>query len=828
MNERLLGPLHPSVNSVEVLDNSLLVAATYGDAAQVEELIQRGADVNTVNDKEQTPLMLAASRPTGDLHAMEICKVLLDQEADVDARDHRRESALHKACERGNMDVIKVLLQNDPDLDLRNTQGHTAIQKPLMRGQHKVAKVLIAAGADLWTMNKTGKSLMQHLCANGGQSFSELDKETQTQLLIKDCLQDSPEIEAIIFHRLFPTLKLNLLEYILRSTEQNPLECMLTVAVAMQRRARKSFMIRQELEELSDYFIGLANSCLEVLLRKDHKLALKVVGLKDFSLGQRVPALDAGKLFIYHDGNIFEQGPIMVAIEHDLGEFFVCPVVQEAIRQVWKGVLDAYDLSKCSFLLVKQTNWECPLTFQLYRQVPLLFTCVELIFYVVTLGLTLYIILSPWHFTCFAQEELVLLLIMCGYAANEAIQLFSWGFAEYISNAWTLMDLVVLGVFTGWFVLKLCGEGYAEVGYRLLTSNAFFMVFRLLHYVSMAEMFGIMVMAMMSMFKDIVRFLLLYAVVLLSFTAIVQAQFSSLDSFSSPEKTALQLFSVSVGCYFDFSVFEGDEYEGTGCIIIVLFMVLASVMLLNLLIAVLCDAYYNISNHKTKEWCLMRAKFISERTMVVYFPPPFNILDLLIFLLSKLFHRCPTPLASFFDSTARLLIFLCDVFITTFLVLPVLSLLDSLIVCLPFKFSITLSEIFESYIFVPWLTWPQKLSNVFKFVLLRPIFYYSFTLCQCFKKIPWILRQHAAKILDDQCNGMREDLEKEEAQKKEWRELYLSIQEEVLGLSANDEGTENTQTDECDREITSSLVIINQRMEALERKMDKVINNVVK
>eukprot|EP00638_Chattonella_subsalsa_P010417 CAMPEP_0117741178 /NCGR_PEP_ID=MMETSP0947-20121206/4761_1 /TAXON_ID=44440 /ORGANISM="Chattonella subsalsa, Strain CCMP2191" /LENGTH=124 /DNA_ID=CAMNT_0005557391 /DNA_START=960 /DNA_END=1335 /DNA_ORIENTATION=- len=107
-------------------------------------------------------------------------------------------------------------------------------------------------------------------------------------------------------------------------------------------------------------------------------------------------------------------------------------------------------------------------------------------------------------------------------------------------------------------------------------------------------------------------------------------------------------------------------------------------------------------------------------------------------------------------------------------------------------------------------------------------FYYSFTLCQCFKKIPWILRQHAAKILDDQCNGMREDLEKEEAQKKEWRELYLSIQEEVLGLSANDEGTENTQTDECDREITSSLVIINQRMEALERKMDKVINNVVK
>eukprot|EP00639_Heterosigma_akashiwo_P024596 CAMPEP_0194706740 /NCGR_PEP_ID=MMETSP0295-20121207/29738_1 /TAXON_ID=39354 /ORGANISM="Heterosigma akashiwo, Strain CCMP2393" /LENGTH=127 /DNA_ID=CAMNT_0039602733 /DNA_START=248 /DNA_END=628 /DNA_ORIENTATION=+ len=124
-DERLLPAHEVSLNAAETLDDGLLVFSAQGEAHQVDELIRRGADIETRDENKRTPLMLAAARDADDVHAPEVIKVLLAAGADVDAADGRRETALHLACARGGVDVVQALLEAEPMLDARNRQGQT-------------------------------------------------------------------------------------------------------------------------------------------------------------------------------------------------------------------------------------------------------------------------------------------------------------------------------------------------------------------------------------------------------------------------------------------------------------------------------------------------------------------------------------------------------------------------------------------------------------------------------------------------------------------------------------------------------------------------------
>jgi len=823
LHERLLDQMYSSLNSAETLDDGLLVAAAYQSAAQVEELIRFGANVDARNEKKETPLMLAASRPTSDDEGPAICKILLEHGADVDAQDIKRETALHMACGKENLPVIKILLKSDPDLDIRNKQGQTPLTQPLRalrRGKQavKVVKVLIAAGADLWTMNRTGKTLMQYLCADSGALLSQLDRQTRTELLIKDCLQQHPSVESLVFHRYLRTLQFDLLQYV-QDADENPLVSMLTVAVAMRRRAEKTFMIREELENLSEYFISLAKACLDLDLFDDRKTAMKVIGLEEYA-APHLALIDTQRLFI-REGNIFEEGPIMVAIEHELADFFSCAVVQEAIRCVWKGMLDNWEPSQCSFLYIRQDNWECPISFQMYRQVPFFYTLVEVLFYLLTLALTLYVMLSSWNLDEFTQEETVLIWLISGYFANEAIQYYSWGSSEYFGNPWTFMDLVVIAIFGVWFVLKLFGEDYAEMAYRLLTSNAFFMLFRLLHFASMAEMFGTLVMSIMKMFNDMARFLVLYAVVLLSFMVIMYAQFPNIAGFETPERTMLSLFAISVGSYFDFTVFQGDPNEAVASVVIVIYMILACIMLLNLLIALLCDAYYNISLNNVREWCLMRAKFVAERTMVTYLPPPLNMINLFFWLLSWMLQYSPKFVRVPIQLIGNCTVLLMDVVITIGLVLPMLSLADLLILVLPFGYY-SLSEVVENYVTAPWLSPTEKVMSVLKYVIFRPVFYFLFTLRECFRKTAWIQFKDMAEVKKLEVPEEARTSESEQVDEED-EDDACSIIYETIKKAISDLKAEQEEAAQAISPPQSEYEILGNRVTNLETKLEEVL-----
>ncbi|NMM09808.1 MAG: ankyrin repeat domain-containing protein [Polaromonas sp.] len=109
------------VNLLNAKDESpLMLAALEGHQDLVEKLIKRGADVNKTG---WTPLHYAAS--SGQLT---IISLLLENSAYIDAESPNGTTPLMMAARYGTPAAVKLLLQEGADSQLKNKQGLTALQ----------------------------------------------------------------------------------------------------------------------------------------------------------------------------------------------------------------------------------------------------------------------------------------------------------------------------------------------------------------------------------------------------------------------------------------------------------------------------------------------------------------------------------------------------------------------------------------------------------------------------------------------------------------------------------------------------------------------------
>lgn len=104
--------------SQELLDRQLLGAAQRGDDAEVTLLVEAGADLETRDDRERTPLLLAV---TDDQVAA--ARVLVAAGADPDALDDRHDTPWLVTGVTGSVPMAEVLLTALPDLTIRNRFG---------------------------------------------------------------------------------------------------------------------------------------------------------------------------------------------------------------------------------------------------------------------------------------------------------------------------------------------------------------------------------------------------------------------------------------------------------------------------------------------------------------------------------------------------------------------------------------------------------------------------------------------------------------------------------------------------------------------------------
>ena len=103
----------------------------------------------------ETPLYLAGLRDD----ATDIVQTLIDAGADVEAKTNYGRPFLQFAFESNNIEMVKVLLSAEPDLDARDDRyGWSLLHLAASRGNFKAVQSLIEAGANPMAMAFRGET----------------------------------------------------------------------------------------------------------------------------------------------------------------------------------------------------------------------------------------------------------------------------------------------------------------------------------------------------------------------------------------------------------------------------------------------------------------------------------------------------------------------------------------------------------------------------------------------------------------------------------------------------------------------------------------------
>ncbi len=156
-----------------VLTEELLRASRNGWLGDVSKLLEQGADIEARNGYDRTALMWACERDHTD-----VARLLLEKGADVNAKDEDGNTAfdydnsgtlqgimneeLLKACKEGRFDDVPKWLEKGADVNARAEDGSTPLMWVVMEGDVKTAKLLIQKGADVNAKDKTGENAFDY------------------------------------------------------------------------------------------------------------------------------------------------------------------------------------------------------------------------------------------------------------------------------------------------------------------------------------------------------------------------------------------------------------------------------------------------------------------------------------------------------------------------------------------------------------------------------------------------------------------------------------------------------------------------------------------
>jgi len=124
--------------------SSLPMAACAGNLAHVKSLVEQGADVDAKDELGWAPLYWAASTGQTD-----VAEFLIAKGADVRARTTDEDTALHQAAQAGQAKLVELLIFKGADANAKDKRGNTPLHNAASAGRREVVGLLIAKGADV-------------------------------------------------------------------------------------------------------------------------------------------------------------------------------------------------------------------------------------------------------------------------------------------------------------------------------------------------------------------------------------------------------------------------------------------------------------------------------------------------------------------------------------------------------------------------------------------------------------------------------------------------------------------------------------------------------
>ncbi len=133
------------------LGKDLEKACRLGDFDTVKTLVPQLPDINAIISILGSTALHIAS----DCGRLDIVKYLVEQGANVNARDWFPKTPLHWACERSRLEIVEFLVANGADVNaVCDNNGRTPLHYACQRGKLEIVKCLVTHGANLDVKDK--------------------------------------------------------------------------------------------------------------------------------------------------------------------------------------------------------------------------------------------------------------------------------------------------------------------------------------------------------------------------------------------------------------------------------------------------------------------------------------------------------------------------------------------------------------------------------------------------------------------------------------------------------------------------------------------------
>jgi ankyrin repeat protein len=101
----------------------------------------------------------------------------MEKKININYKDENGFTALHFACDEGNLKIVEIILGVDCDTNIKNIHKQTPLHISAKRGYFDISKKLIESGAELNVEDSEKNTPIHYVCKNnyielfGGMDF---------------------------------------------------------------------------------------------------------------------------------------------------------------------------------------------------------------------------------------------------------------------------------------------------------------------------------------------------------------------------------------------------------------------------------------------------------------------------------------------------------------------------------------------------------------------------------------------------------------------------------------------------------------------------------